>query len=688
MAYNPNLFSVTNVVSGQMTNGVSGPTTTTTSFSPSQPVNGNQQQATIVSVNPLATIVQTPSGQTQLLNPGVGYTGLANVAAPQQASLSMAPGPPPPGVPSPQGNQIPNWYNIQNTPALQTQNAFIQNVPGIVHSCEQNSNEAAQALLHAQGRSGAVGPLGMNGITSNEFLTPRRTLNMNRPPSNKVFPPLGIPGNKYKQPYIRHAMKNVRNHEYCPEMYMTPYDRTPNKIATGVLTNPYTGEVFQTFEEGMPLPQKNDSLLPSQLKVTNPKLVQLQGGIDYNAPPPSKQEIAQNVPLINGGPNVWGDALYQPQLRQWFDQRATIQQWNNRNGILPNYGIQKEHPAGFIGPEVNYLRPVPYNPATMRNTYNLKDWKLGVTDANYAGSMDTWNVVQPVVNNLDPNRGQADSYPVNVGPVAAHNEQVGVNMTYDSEASLNDLRATQKTLQEQAVPLSNIQPNNVEGYIYNPPDLKATQKTLQENTVPLHNITPNNVEGYVYDPKDFELRATQKTLQEKGVPIHNVSPDLPHTEIDLTASSEKTETKRQYYDYKNWQTVANVDGSGYSVGYEGGPQPYAEWTRVAKRGGSNAQTFRVVPNRVTDSLSNEANFSVGCSQRDTYPEQPNANMFYGSFVRPSYADGNAYQQTDFSASLQRPLPATTHCFKKGTGIEQDTSQYTLQPMALSLVGSI
>ncbi len=653
----------------------------------------------IISVNPTGTIVHVPGVGAQLLSQHVGQTGLANIYAPptitpQQAELAnriamTAPGPPPAGSVDPQGNQIPNWYNINNTPQLQAFNQFVEQVPQQVQKCDYEANQAAQALLQAQNRSGAVGPLGMNGVTSNEFLNQRRTLYMNRPPSNQVFPPLGIPGNGPKQPVIKTALKNRHNHDYCPEMYMTPYDRTQNKIATGVLTNPYTGEVFQTFEEGMPLPTRNDSLLPSQLKQTNPKLVQLQGGIDLNAPPPSKKEIAENVPLINGGPNVWGDALYQPQLRQWFDQRAVIGQFNNRNGILPNYGIHKERPAGFVG-DVNMLRPIPYNPATNRNSLDLKGYTTGVTDANYAGSMDTWNVIQPTLNNLDPNRGQQPSFYEALGIVQGHGDQVGVNVVYDPEAALQDLRATQKTLQEQPVPVTNVLPDVLEGYIYNPPDLKATQK-VEAPIYPFVRVglNPQVQDNSVYQmAANTELNATNKTAFQVPVPIHNISPDLPHTETDLTQSSEQTETRRQYYSDKGFQAVSNVSGEQYAVGVERGPQPYAEWTKVSKRGGSNAQTFRVVPNRTTDSLSNQGNFSPGCSERDVYPEQLNVNQNYGSFVRPSYGDYNAYQQTDFSANLQRALPATSHCFKKGNGLEQDVSQYTLQPMPLSLVGSV
>ncbi len=726
MTYNPNLFSVTNVLNNKSETSSSSSSTTfmaPISQSPSmvpqpqvapthvqpqnlmpsmtsvpQPQAFPQGSPQIISVNPLATIVHAPNGQIQTMAPSVGQTGLANISnntiTPERAAMAnridmTSPGPPPPGSMNPQGNQIPNWYNIENTPQLQAQNAYVQNVPHMVRRCDFEANQAAQALLQAQNRTGAVGPLGMNGVTSNEFLNQRRTLNMNRPPSNQVFPPLGIPGNGAKQPVIKTALKNRANKEYCPEMYMTPYDRTQNKIATGVLTNPYTGEVFQTFEEGMPLPQKNDSLLPSQFKYTNPKLVQLQGGIDNNAPPPSKKEIAENIPLINGGPNVWGDALYQPQLRQWFDQRAVIEQFNNRNGILPNYGIHKERAAGFVG-DVNMVRPVPYNPATNRNTIDLKGYTTGVTDANYAGSMDTWNVIQPTINNLDPNRGQANTFANAVGIVQGHDEQVGVNVVYDSEAAMADLKATQKTLQEQAVPLSNVQPDVVEGYIYNPPDLKATQK-VEADTYPFVRVGLNPMiqDNSVYQmAENTELNATNKTAFQVPVPIHNISPDLPHTEIDLTASSEQTETKRQYYSDKGWQAVSNVAGEGYSTGLERGPQAYAEWTRVAKRGGSNAQQFRVVPNRVTDSLSNQGNFSPGCNSRDIYPEQLNVNEKYGGFVRPSYGDYNAYQQTDFAASLQRPLPASSHCFKKGDGLEQDTSRYTLQAMPLSLTGQM
>lgn len=536
---------------------------------------------------------------------------------------------------------VPNQYNIEQTPQLQAFNAVVESVPQQVQACEQNAQMAAQQLLQAQHRTGAVGPLGMNGVTSNEYMLPHRTVAMNRPPSNQVFPPLGIPGNGRKQPVVRTAFKNALNHQYCPEMYMTPYDRTPNKVATGVLVNPYTQEVFQTFENGMPPPTKNNSLLPSQMHQTNPKLVSLQGNIDYNAPPPSKQEVAQNVPLINGGPNVWGDALYAPKLRDWFTQRSVMETWNNRNGILPNYGINKEMPAGFVG-NVNMLRPMAYNPATMRNAYDLKDWTLGVTDANVASSMDTWNVVQPMINNLDPNRGQAQTFNDALGPVEA-----SVQVPYDLEASIQDLRTTQKTLQEQPVPISNIQPDQVEGYIYNPPDLKATLK-LEANAFPYVRV------------------GTNPMMQDNSV-------------YQMQENTELVGTKRQYYSDK--VPVSNVMAEQFSAGVQG-PQAYAEWTKVAKRGGSNSQQFRVVPNRVTDSLSNQGNFSPGCSQRDVYPD-----LLREAPQRLQMNDNTAFQ-TDFTANQQRMLPAQTTCMKKGNDLERDTSMYTMQPMALSMVGQM
>jgi hypothetical protein len=280
------------------------------------------------------------------------------------------------------------------------------------------------------------------------------------------------------------------------------------------------------------------------------------------------------------------------------------------------------------------------------------------------------------VNNLDPNRGLQGTFNSTVGA-----PEPLVSIPYDHTAAVEDLRTTLKTMQEQPVPLSNIQPDQVEGYIYNPPvDVKATQK-LECDPFPFARLSSNpfTQDGSVYQmAQDTDLRASLKL--QAAVPIHNVDTgNLPHTEFDLTAPSEKTETKRQYYEQNT--ITGNIVGDQFSMGTQG-PQAYAEWTKVAKRGGSDAQQFRVVPNRVTDSLSNQGNFSPGCSQRDVYPE-----MLREAPMRLQMSDNTA-QQTDFTATMQRPLPAQTTCFKKGDQLERDTSMYTMQPMALSMVGQM
>jgi hypothetical protein len=41
---------------------------------------------------------------------------------------------------------------------------------------------------------------------------------------------------------------------YTDELFKTPIDNTENKISTGIMTNPWTGEMYETFENAMPPP--------------------------------------------------------------------------------------------------------------------------------------------------------------------------------------------------------------------------------------------------------------------------------------------------------------------------------------------------------------------------------------------------------------------------------------------------
>lgn len=168
------------------------------------------------------------------------------------------------------------------------------------------------------------------------------------------------------------GMDNKPYGQYNDQLFKTQADNSDNKVSTGVMVNPYTGEMFETFENAMPPPTTDKSLLPGRFEVVNPKLVWANGGIDPHAPLPKKKEICKSLPGVDGGPNVWGDQLYADERRTRMLEYANRDLWNNRNGDYSTVrGFAKEKPAGYTG-YVPYYRPTPYLPPTQ--TLDNKDW--------------------------------------------------------------------------------------------------------------------------------------------------------------------------------------------------------------------------------------------------------------------------------------------------------------------------
>jgi transcription initiation factor IIE alpha subunit len=160
------------------------------------------------------------------------------------------------------------------------------------------------------------------------------------------------------------GMEGKQYGQYSDELFKTPIDRTENKLSTGVMMNPYTGEMFETFENAMPPPNTDKSIPVDRFRQTNPKLMWAQGGIDKNAPLRHKKEICKKIPGVDHGPNIWGDQLYEDRRRERIKEIVNRDLWMNRNGDVPEpAGFAKEKPAGFTG-LVPYYRSLPYLPPT------------------------------------------------------------------------------------------------------------------------------------------------------------------------------------------------------------------------------------------------------------------------------------------------------------------------------------
>ena len=168
------------------------------------------------------------------------------------------------------------------------------------------------------------------------------------------------------------SMKTKYTGGYTDELFKTPIDNTENKISTGVMINPYTGEMYETFENAMP-PPNTDKWIPSErFEIVNPKLLQMFGGLDPHAPLPKKKEVCLSVPTSDFGPNVWGDQLYEEERRRRMVEVVNRELWNNRDGDYASpLAFAKEKPAGFVGVQPMY-RALPYLPPTQ--TLDLKGY--------------------------------------------------------------------------------------------------------------------------------------------------------------------------------------------------------------------------------------------------------------------------------------------------------------------------
>ena len=206
--------------------------------------------------------------------------------------------------------------------------------------------------------------------------------------------------------------------QYTDQLFKTQADNSDNKVSTGVMVNPYTGEMFETFENAMPPPTKDKSLLAERFDVVNPKLVWAQGGINPHAPLPTKKEICKVLPGVDHGPNVWGDQLYADERRKRLTEIANRDIWNNRNGDYSTArGFAKEKPAGYTGLQP-YYRPLPYLPPTQTldnkgyvpvSSYTLPE-ASSVKSQVFITKADLTNA--PVVLNAGPIDGVDSEYVV------------------------------------------------------------------------------------------------------------------------------------------------------------------------------------------------------------------------------------------------------------------------------------
>jgi len=160
---------------------------------------------------------------------------------------------------------------------------------------------------------------------------------------------------------------------YTPSLWQTPYDSSKNVISVGIMSNPYTGELTEIFQDQMPGPTTvKGQMLESQLQHPNPKLIAMSGGFNHHNPPPRKTEqpgYVFNPVSVRGGSTPFGSQVYAPIVQREMTARTSRDVYNNRDGELPlEQGFAREQPHGYIG-YVPRIRFNPYVPPTQELEY-------------------------------------------------------------------------------------------------------------------------------------------------------------------------------------------------------------------------------------------------------------------------------------------------------------------------------
>jgi hypothetical protein len=385
------------------------------------------------------------------------------------------------------------------------------------------------------------------------------------------------------------TMKTKYHGSYSDELFKTPIDNTENKISTGIMTNPYTGETYETFENAMPPPNTDKFIPADRFEMANPRLIQMAGGINVHAPLPKKKEICLDVPGTDYGNNVWGDQLYTDERRKRAIEMKNRDLWNNRNGDYSTAAaVAKEKPAGFVGLQTMY-RALPYLPPTQtldnKGYLPVSDYvqsqpestsvksevfvtKPDLTTCVYqqpAGPLNDQEVEYVVgqYENRPTWRGGMDTYYAGV-PFLYVNETTGPQQLQN--------KSTLKEFMEQKFEPSNVTTAVLEGgsnpYVIQQTENKSTRKEFMEQGFEASNnhnhVTETGGGGHVVT--QYENRSTLKEAMEQPYQPSNIqnatleSGQNPYVLSQYQNRSTLKEAMEQTYQPSNIQNATLESG--------------------------------------------------------------------------------------------------------------------------------
>ena len=163
--------------------------------------------------------------------------------------------------------------------------------------------------------------------------------------------------------------------DYNTDIFLTPFDRAQDMVATGSLINTYTGEVAACFEDALPPPDRIAGDTERERKSSQLRLLAAEG----NVPSTTRRKKEQEDPLQAGDAGtIMPAASYRVGIDVQMEraERSERDLYFNRNELAPTELMQTRNPFGFDGYS-NRLRIQPYMPTTQE--LDNKSWTPNAT---------------------------------------------------------------------------------------------------------------------------------------------------------------------------------------------------------------------------------------------------------------------------------------------------------------------
>ena len=362
------------------------------------------------------------------------------------------------------------------------------------------------------------------------------------------------------------------------------------RSSMGVYVNSNLGKMYEFYQDEIPPPNTDQSIPREQFTKTNPKLIGMQGGFDYNAPQRRKTEISQKIPRQDGGSNVWGDQLYSDSRRQEMQTRALRQVYLNQNG---NYATEKyddRQPVGYVG-YVNTMRTQPYMPPTHRDETQNNE-RVGPMTADETQKHGlTWDSMPPEITIHKPELWK-QPYMRPQGPDAS-NENINANNimlqsgnhlmpftnrtdlenkefdgfvdgTYagaaaePQQSAIDSIRGTLKTMMETTYDVANAAAEALGFVTVSSTDIRPTQKGIMSEQRPLGAIQTDTLGDRTV--VDTDLRPTLKMLMENQYPVTTLSSDfLSNTGGTVIIDPSLRPTMKGLMEYERNPSILTAD---------------------------------------------------------------------------------------------------------------------------------